>query len=63
MAMEIEGKVTHYPSSQGVIFNFQTTTTDKDGVDTIKDWTYDLAFEIWSKYKDSKVKVIIDKVK
>ena len=60
---ELTGKITHYASSNGVMFSFQPMKKSKEQNDFVHDFSSesDLAFEIWKAFKDSVVKITITK--
>lgn len=65
-SLKITGKVTHYASREGVIFNFQKLNekrSKENGEDSFDFGDNDLAFEIWQRFKGNKVKIIVEKVK
>lgn len=62
--LKINGKVTHYAGSDGVVFQFQEIDKKKSNDDTTEILSYSLniPFSIWKKFKDSEVEITIKKV-
>jgi len=62
--LKIKGKISHYPGRDGVVFNFnKTLKTNKDGEIISSEYDASLPFEIWKKFKDSEVEIIVKKSK
>ena len=62
--LEFYGRVKHYASNGSVVFyleQYDPKKKDKEGSDVMSYSTLEIPFEIWSKFKDSDVKITIDK--
>ena len=57
---EVTGKITHYPSRDGVSFDFQKL--DKKDTEKMIEFSYPLLFEIWKSFKNNKIKISITKI-
>ena len=58
MSLKITGKISHYPSREGVHFSFEKEQKNNEiGLNC------DLPFEIWKKFRDSKVDITVTKIK
>lgn len=61
--IEVYGAIKHYAGAQGVIFYIQTYDPKKSTSDSpvVDSYNYDIPFEAWAKFKDSNVKITIEK--
>lgn len=60
--IKIIGKVGHYASGESVHFSFEKEAESGKIPETAVSSFINLPFEIWKKFKNSKVEIIIKKV-